>query len=55
MLRSSMPQMNYELLLICQENRTTDMTGFRLRYNLDKHAPDQDSNLDRTNLVGRCS
>jgi hypothetical protein len=27
------------------------MTGFRLCYNLDKHTPDQDSNLGRTNLV----
>jgi hypothetical protein len=31
------------------------MTGFRFCYNLNKHAPDQDSNLGRTNLVGRCS
>jgi hypothetical protein len=27
------------------------MAGFRLYYVLNKHAPDQDSNLGRTNLV----
>jgi hypothetical protein len=31
------------------------MAGFRLYYDLNKHAPDQDSNLGRTNLVGRYS
>jgi hypothetical protein len=41
--------------LYSQENRPTDMTGFRLYYNLNKHATDQDSNLGRINLVGRCS
>jgi hypothetical protein len=29
--------------LYSQENRPTDMSGFRLYYNLNKHAPDQDS------------
>jgi hypothetical protein len=31
------------------------MAGFRLYHDLNKHAPNEDSNLGRTNLVGRCS
>jgi hypothetical protein len=38
--------------LYSQENRPTNMAGFRLYHDLNKHAPDHDSNLGRINLVG---
>jgi hypothetical protein len=34
------------------ENRLIDTAGFQLCYNSHKHAPDQDSTLDRTQPCG---